>query len=144
MFERINTIIMFVIIAIGVLLMVLTMSSGLTPEQSECTDCGAVGSFIGLSYILLLIAILAALGGAVLQAVMNPARIKGTIIGIVGVGVILLISYLMADATLEPYYAPTVTETEVKLSGMGLYALYILFVLAVLSIAYSSVSRLLK
>ena len=144
MFQRINTIVMFVIIAIGVILMIMTMTSGLTAEQSDCTDCGAVGSFIGLSYILLIAAILAALGGAVMQAVMNPKNIKGAAIGIGGLILILAISYGLADGTVEPYYQSSVTESVSKLSGMGLYALYILFVLAVLSIVYASVSRLLK
>ncbi len=144
MFQKINTIGMFVIIAIGVILMVMTMSSGLTPEQSDCTDCGAVGSFIGLSYILLIVAILAALGGAVLQAVTNPGKLKGTLIGLVGMIVVLGLSYVLADSTVEPYYTGNISETTSRLSGAGLYAFYILFVLAVLSIAYSSVSRLLK
>lgn len=144
MFERVNTIIMFAFIAIGVLLMVMTMSSGLTPEQSDCTDCGAVGYFIGLSYILLFGAVLAALGGAVLQAVINPKAIRGAAIGIGALLVILVISYVLADGTVEPYYQAGITETSSKLSGMGLYSLYILFVLAVVSIVYASVSRLFK
>lgn len=144
MFERINTISMFAIVAIGVVLMVLTMSSGLTPEQSECTDCGAVGSFIGLSYILLIVAVIAAVGGAVMQVITNPAQIKGALIGIGSLAAVVIISYVLADGTIEPYYASDITETSSKLSGMGLYAFYILFVLAVLSVAYSSVSRLLK
>ncbi|MEX2596007.1 MAG: hypothetical protein WEC59_03680 [Salibacteraceae bacterium] len=144
MFERINNIVMLVIIAIGVILMVMTMSSGLTPEQSECTDCGAVGSFIGLSYILLLVAVLATLGGAVLQALMNPGQIKGTLIGVGVVAVVLILSYVLADGTVETYFASGTTETSSKLSGAGLYAFYILFVLAVVSIAYSSISKLLK
>jgi hypothetical protein len=144
MFERVNSIIMVAFIAIGVLLMVLTMSSGLTPEQSDCTDCGAVGYFIGLSYFLLFGAIIAALGGAALQVVINPKQIKGAAIGIGGLLVVLVISYVLADGTIEPYYQSGVTETAVKLSGMGLFALYILFIAAVLTIAYSSVSRFLK
>jgi hypothetical protein len=144
MFERINNIVMYVFVVLGVVLMILTMSSGLTADQSDCTDCGAVGSFIGLSYFLLILAIIAALGGAVMQAVQNPQRIKGALIGIGGLAVVLLVSYLLADGTVEPTYSMSISETTSRLSGMGLYALYILFVLAVLSIAYSSVSRMLK
>lgn len=144
MFERVNSIIMFALIAIGVMLMVATMSSGLTPEQSDCTDCGAVGYFIGLSYILLFGAIVAAIGGAVLQVIINPKQIKGAAIGVGSLLVVLVISYVLADGTVEPYYQPGVTETALKLSDMGLYALYILFVGAVLTIAYSSVSRFLR
>jgi len=124
--------------------MIMTMSSGLTPEQSECTDCGAVGSFLGLSYILLILAIVAALGGTVLQAVMNPGKLKGSLIGLGGMALVIIISYVLADGTVEPYYASGITETASKLSGAGLYAFYILFVLAVLSIASSAVTRFMK
>jgi hypothetical protein len=144
MFQKFNTIGMFVIIAIGVILMVMTMSSGLTPEQSDCTDCGAVGSFIGLSYILLIVAVVAALGGAVIQAIMNPSKLKGSFIGVGVMLAVLVLSYVLADSTVEPYYIGGISESTSKLSGAGLYAFYILFVLAVLSIAYSSISRMLK
>ena len=135
---------MFVFIVIGVILMIMTMSSGLTPEQSDCTDCGAVGSFLGLSYILLILAIVAALGGSVMQAIMNPGKLKGSLIGLGGMILVFLISYVLADATVEPYYASDITESASKLSGAGLYAFYILFVLAVLSIASSSLTRFIK
>ncbi len=144
MFQKINTTGMYVFIVIGVILMIMTMSSGLTPEQSECTDCGAVGSFLGLSYILLILAIVAALGGTVLQAVMNPGKLKGSLIGLGGMALVIIISYVLADGTVEPYYASGITETASKLSGAGLYAFYILFVLAVLSIASSAVTRFMK
>ena len=145
MFQKINTIGMFVFIVIGVILMIMTMSSGLTPEQSDCTDCGAaVGSFLGLSYILLILAIVAALGGSVMQAIMNPGKLKGSLIGLGGMILVFVISYVLADATVEPYYASDITETASKLSGAGLYAFYILFVLAVLSIASSSITRFIK
>jgi ABC-type enterochelin transport system permease subunit len=144
MFDKVNSAIMYGLIALGVVLMILTMSSGLTPEQSDCVDCGAVGSFIGLSYILLLVAIVAAVGGAIFQAIQNPSKIKGSLIGLGALAAILIISYVMADGTVQTYYKVGTSETASKLSGAGLYALYILFVLAVLSIAYSSVSRLLK
>lgn len=144
LFERVNNILMFAFIAIGVLLMVMTMSSGLTPEQSNCEDCGAVGSFIGLSYVLLILAIVAAIGGAVFQAALNPDKIKGSLIGLGVMVVVLGLSYVLADGTVEPYYASGITETTSKLSGAGLYAFYILFLLSVLSIVYSSVSRFFK
>lgn len=144
MFERINSIGMYVVSAIGIVLMIMTMSSGLTPEQSECTDCGAVGSFIGLSYILLFVAIAAALGGAVWQTITNPTNIKGMVISIGGLALVLIVSYVLADGTVEPYYVGNVTETEVKLTDMGLYTLYFLFLGASGSIVYASVSKMLK
>lgn len=134
---------MFGIIALGAILMILTMTSGLTPDQSECTDCGAVGSFIGLSYILLFVAIIAVLVGAVMQAVMNPAKMKGTLIGVGAMLAVLVLSYVLADGTVEPSHG-NITESTSRFTGAGLYAFYILFILAVGSIGYSSISRLIK
>jgi hypothetical protein len=144
MFQKINTIGMYVFIVIGVILMIMTMSSGLTPEQSDCTECGAVGGFLGLSYVLLILAIVAALAGAVMQAIMNPSKLKGSLIGLGGMLLVIVISYVLADGTVEPYYTSDITETASKWSGTGLYAFYILFVLAVLSIASSAVTRFIK
>lgn len=144
LFERVNTILMWAFVAIGVVLMVMTMTSGLTPDQSNCEDCGAVGSFIGLSYIMLILAVVAALGGAVFQAIIKPGQIKGMLIGVGGMLLVLILSYVLADGTVEPYYAGNITETTSRLSGAGLYAFYILFLLSVLSIIYSSVSRFFK
>jgi len=143
MFQKVNSILMYVLIAVGVILMVMTMTSGLTPEDGDCTDCGAVGAFIGMSYALLIAGIVAAIGGAVMQVILNPKQIKGALIGIGGLVVVMGLSYALADGTVEPIYGD-VTETTSRLSGAGLYAFYILFVGAVLSIAYSSVSRILK
>lgn len=143
MFQKINTITMWALIAIGVLLMVLTMTSGLTPEQSDCVDCGAVGGFITLSYVLLIGAVLSALAGSVISVMMKPESLRGSLIGIGAMLVVLALSYVLADGTVEPMYGD-ITESTSRWSGAGLYAFYILFVLAVLSIVYSSVSRLMK
>lgn len=147
MFQKINTGVMFLVIALGVVLMVVTLSEDyiLDDKTKECISCGVgAGAGIILSYVLLIGAVVAALAGAVMQAVMNPSNMKGAAIGIGGLIVVLAIGYFLADGTVEPYYQSGITETVSKLTGMGLYALYILFVLAVLSIAYASVSRLLK
>lgn len=143
MFQKVNTIVMWVLIAIGVILMVLTMTSGLTAEQSDCVDCGAVGSFISLSYVLLIGAIVAALAGSVISAMTKPDSVKGSLIGLGAMLVVVALSYVLADGSVEPIYGD-ISESTSRWSGAGLYAFYILFVLAVLSIVYSSVSRLMK
>ena len=67
MFEKINQIGMAVIMVIGLVLMIMTMGIEVT-DEGECVNCGIEGAFIGLSYILLGIAVLAALAGTVMTA----------------------------------------------------------------------------
>ncbi|MBT3647493.1 MAG: hypothetical protein HN542_04545 [Flavobacteriales bacterium] len=143
MFQKVNTIVMWVFIAIGVILMVMTMLSEPTAEQSECVECGAGGGFITLSYVLLIGAIVAAVAGSVVSIMMKPESLKGSLIGIGAMLVVFALSFVLADGSVEPMYGD-ITESTSRWSGAGLYTFYILFVLAVLSIVYSSVSRLMK
>ena len=73
MFEKVNQIGMAVIMAIGVVLMVMTMGIEVT-DEGECLNCGIEGTFIGLSYVLLAIAVIAALAGTVMTAISNPKK----------------------------------------------------------------------
>lgn len=135
---------MYVNIALGVILGLLTFIDFETiADEAICNRCWPAGAFIGWSYVLMFVAILAALAGAVIGALMNPKAMKGTAIGLGAMLVIALVSYLLAgDEVLEAYKETSPTAS--KLSGAGLYMFYILFVLAILSIVYSAVSRALK
>ena len=133
---------MFLIMVIGLVLMILTMGIEVT-EEGECINCGIEGSFIGLSYILLGIAVLAALAGTALTAITNPKKLMGSAIGIVVMLVIFGVSYGIASGEVLKSYGE-ITESTSRLAGAGLFTFYILLVGAVLSIVYSWVSRALK
>ncbi|GAB4376683.1 MAG: hypothetical protein Kow0075_04040 [Salibacteraceae bacterium] len=142
MFQKVNQILMFVFIGLGVILMIMTMRTEI-PAEGECTSCGVIGNFIGLSYVLLILAVVAALGGTVMTAITNPKKMVGTAIGIGVMVLIVGVSYALAsDEVLKSYgdFTPSVS----RWTGAGLYTFYILFLLAVASIGYSSVSRMLK
>ena len=81
MFEKVNQIGMAVIMVIGVVLMVMTMGIEVS-DEGECLNCGIEGTFIGLSYLLLGIAILAVLAGTVMTTISNPKKLIGSAIGI--------------------------------------------------------------
>lgn len=144
MFGKINNILMFVLIVVGVVFMLLTMTSGLTPDDKFCTDCWEVNGFIYFSYFLLIGSVVAALAGVVMKAISDPKGIVGSLIGIGGMLVVVGISYAMADGTVLKAYGPTVTETAVKWSDAGLYTFYILFALSILAILYTGVSKFFK
>ena len=135
---------MFVSIAVGVILMVLTFTDFDTVgDEAICSSCWPVGAFIGLSYVLLGLTVFSALAGAVISAVVNPKGIRGSLIGLGVMVVILGISYALASDEVIKSYGD-VTASASKWSGTGLYAFYILFILAILSIVFSAVSRAFK
>lgn len=142
MFQKGNQITMFVFMAIGLILMILTMGIEVT-DEGECVNCGIEGSFIGFTYILLVIAVLAALGGTVMTAIANPKKLMGSLIGIGAMIVVFGISYAIASGEVIEAYGD-ITETTSRMVGAGLFTFYILLVLAVLSIVYASISRMLK
>ena len=144
MFGKINNILMYVFIAVGVLLMVATMTSGLTADDKECVDCWHVNAFIYFTYFLFVGAIIAALAGVIMKAISDPKALIGSLIGVGGMLVIVGISYALADGTVLKVYGTEVTETSVRWSDAGLITFYILFALSILSILYTGVSKFFK
>lgn len=145
MFEKINQIVMFVFIAIGVFFGVMTFTDfDMSGDTAICNACWPVQGFIVWSYVLLILAIVAALAGAVISAIVNPKGIKGTAIGLGVMLVVVGISYALSSGEVLEKYPDGITETASKWSGTGLYVFYILFVLAILSIIYSAISKAFK
>jgi hypothetical protein len=142
MFQKGNQIIMFVFMVIGLILMILTMGIEVT-DEGECVNCGIEGSFIGFTYILLVLALIAALGGTVMTAITSPKKMIGSAIGVGAMIVVFGISYAFASGEVVKSYGD-VSESTSRMVGAGLITFYILLVLAVLSIVYASISRMIK
>lgn len=145
MLIKLNNVLMYLFIVVGVILMLLTMTAEY-PEDPKafCVDCNEASYFVGYSYVLLIVAILAALGGVIMNAISNPKGILGSLVGVGGMIVIIGISYALADDTILRSYPNSVTATAVKWTDAGLYTFYILFVISILSIVYTWVSKLTK
>lgn len=125
---------MWLFIIIGAVLMILTMANY---EFS--------GAFVQLSYVMLVVAMLAVLMGVVMTATSDPKKMIGSLIGVVAVLVIFGVSYALASGdVLEEQAKKGVTETASRMSGAGLFMFYILLLGAIGSIIYASVSRLFK
>ncbi len=142
MFQKGNQILMFAFMAIGLILMIMTMAIEVT-DDGECANCGVEGLFIGFTYFLLAITVIAALGGTVMTAIANPKKLTGSAIGIGAMVVVFVISYALASGEVYESYG-SVTESTSRMVGAGLFTFYILLVLAVLSIIYASISRMIK
>ena len=95
-----------------------------------------------ICYVLIAVAVAAAVIFPLMQLAQNPKAAKGALIGIVLLVVVLGISFgLATDANPSKM---ELTPEAAKQVGMGLYAVYILGTVAVASIVYSEVSKMLK
>ena len=101
-----------------------------------------IGMYV--AYALVGICILGILIFSLARIFTHPAAAKSALIGIVGLGVIALLSYLVssgADAS-TVFAKLEVDESTSKWVGAGLISFYILIGLAILSILFVEVSRL--
>lgn len=95
-----------------------------------------------ISYILLAVAVVAAIGFPLLQLVKNPKGAKGALIGIGLLVVVLGISYALSSD-----HNPSnmvITPEGAKQVDTGLFAFYILAAVAVAATVYAEVSKMFK
>ena len=112
----------------------------------------AGGEPVYTNHILIWGAVLAVIAAAMAllfplaQIIANPKRGKGTLIGILGLVVVILIAYGMASS--EPLSFPTPNPDNVppvlKRVGTGLIAMYLLFGIGLVSILFTEVSKSFK
>jgi hypothetical protein len=95
-----------------------------------------------ICYILLGVAVAAAVIFPILQLAQNPKGAKGALIGIGLLAVVIGISYALAS-DVNPSKME-ITADDAKKVGVGLYAVYILGAVAIISMVYSEVSKMIK
>lgn len=117
---------------IGVLLFIMVASN----EDSA-------PGFVSFGLITTVLGVIVAVVSFVLALIINPQGIKSVGIGLAGVVVIALISWVTADGSDFNEYKD-VTEATSKASSAMLTSFYILFTGAILAVAYSLVSRVIK
>ena len=99
---------------------------------------------IYLCYIYSGVTIAGAVIGGAFGAMNKPESIKGNVIGVVGMVVILGISYALASGEVLSIYQKGTTEAAVKWSDTGLIMLYIIGSLSIVSILYAGVAQMLN
>jgi len=98
-----------------------------------------------LTYILLAVAAITAIGFPIKYIISHPKKAKEVGIALGGLLVVYLIATLLAsDEVTEHYTKFGVTETISKQVGTGLFLFYILGAGAIISILYSEVTKMLK
>ncbi len=95
-----------------------------------------------LTYIISLVAIAAAIGGAVRGILINPNGVRSTVLGVGFLLAILVVSYLFADGSdYMEYQKMKMTESGSRWVSAGLNALNIMLALSTLAVVFSALYR---
>jgi hypothetical protein len=107
--------------------------------------CNAISPGLYVGYVLLGIALLAAIILPLINTLKNPSVLIKSGISLAGLIVIFLISYGIADSNVNTLAASMgQTEGSVKMIGAGLIMLYITFFIAIIGLVYSEINKALK
>ena len=147
---KIVTILLWVLLLISAVLIV-SMMANISENEADPTMGSWINSNLIWSYILLVIGGGIAILAALFHMASDLSAAKKGLISIVFLGVVALVSYLLASDAIPQFVGVqrfinegTLTPQVAKMVDAGLYATYILLGLAVLSILFSSVTRLFK
>jgi hypothetical protein len=95
-----------------------------------------------MTYIISLVGILAAIGGAVRGILINPNGVRSTAMGVGFLVAILVVSYLFADGSdYMEYQKMKMTESGSRWVSTGLNALNIMIALSTLAVVFSALYR---
>ena len=132
--DKISSIAMFVLIVIGTVLFVMSMSGSYDP-------------ILYGSYVYFGIGLAVTVIGAAAGTIANPKGIKEMAIGVVAMLIVLAAAYGLSTGSdyeaLRKSYAG-LSEGMSHFSGMLLYAAYILFGVSIVTVAYSWVHSLMR
>jgi len=97
-------------------------------------------------YILLGLAVLAAVVFPIISMIKSPKNAKIALFGVVGLGIIFVISYTLAGNTefIDVDGKLLADATASKLSGAGLISFYFLGAASILTVIYAEVSKMFK
>lgn len=108
-------------------------------------SCAAISWGLIVCYIIFAVAVIAALGLALLNTVKNPSSLVKSGIGVGGLVVILVISYAMSDSEVTAIAKGLGEgESSVRWIGAGLIMFYIALFVAVGGLLYSEISKAFK
>ena len=96
-------------------------------------------------YILLFVALIAAVVFPLLQITQNPKSLVKSGIGVAGLTVLFFISYsLSGNEVTAKYTTMGVAEGSSKLIGAGLIMFYIILIATIIFMVYSEINKALK
>ena len=146
---RIINIILWALLGISLVLFVLFYMGSAVPgtEGTNMYEPTITETTLNWAYIMLFIAIALTIGFSVVNLITNPKALKRSLFILLGVGVLLVISYYLASdevLSMPGYEGSENVPKTLKFAGTGLYLTYILAGIATLSILYSEVAKYFK
>jgi Zn-dependent protease with chaperone function len=147
--SRISSIILYIIMGISVILSILFFAGGYVPGTKGTNIAEPVNTDYLLIWnvILLVLALVLALGFTLISLLMNPKRALRSLIVLLGVGVLIFISYQFSSGELLKlvnYNGPDNIPSTLKFVDTGLFLTYFLIIVAFGAIIYNEISTALK
>ncbi len=143
-----HKIVKIILVVLGVIGAVLwfQLPAGDVPP-GEAAQSGAMNFMFIITYLLLGIAIIVSLFYALINLFSSPQSIKKAIFVVIGLVVVVGISYVLSDGTDGTAEEMTrrgvaTTESTVKKIGMGLNVFFILLVVAVGAMLWGGVKKM--
>lgn len=100
---------------------------------------------IYLAYILIGIALVAAVVLPMINALKHPAGLVKSLMGVGGLVVLFIVAYSISGSELSVKAAALgVDESGSKLIGAGIILFYFVFVISIVGVIYSEISKALK
>ncbi len=143
--QRIISIVLYVLMAIGVLYAILFYAGNKVPGTigTPFEEPVVTGQMLKLSFIYFIIAGFAALIFPLLFVIAHPGKAKYVLIGILLFAVIIVLGYLLGSATPVETSTP-ITVQGLKLVDAGLKTAAMLLGLAFLGIFVSEISGIFR
>ncbi len=146
--RKIITISLYVLMGVSVLLMLIFYFGTDVPGTADTPmrEPVVTETILIWAYILVGLAIFAALIFPAIRMVTNPKNAKKTLIGLVGVAAIVFIAWQFSSDEVLPLATenPDNVPHVLKMAGTQLGTMYILLALAILSIFYTEIRNIFR
>ena len=132
---------LYALLAVSIIMGIYYMGfSDLDDHNNKMTD-----TILWYGYILVMVTAAVAIIGSGANLILNPKGAKTVLIGIVGLVILMGVSYSIAGDSLNAkHIADGITNQESKLVGMGLILTYITLGIALVSIIVTNIINLFK
>ncbi len=148
---KIVTIVLWALLIVSAILIISLVVNINEDVKTDPAMLSWVNTNLIWAYILVIFGAAVAVLASLFHMFTDKKAAKGGLISIAFLGVVALISYLLASPEIPQFIGVdkfiadgTLNEQVAKLVDTGLYATYILLVLAVLAVASSSVMRFFR
>ncbi len=141
---KIASITMYVLLLISVVYSALVMAG---PMEADAATPSFLDSALNWTYIMIFGALVITLIFEIFNVIMNPANTKRTLLSTVGVVIVLVIAWSLADGTplqIIGYEGSDNVPSMLKLTDAGVYIFYFMMLVTFVTIVITEVGRILK